>query len=107
VIVLGKMTEVLERVLVPGPPGVEVLTVLRVEVLTVLSVASARVAVRRDDGVVAVGPVDRGVTRLHLFVRLSWPSHALVARCGSTVTFGLRSLTGTDRCGYRFISYMQ
>jgi hypothetical protein len=42
----------LERVLVPGPPGIEVLKKLSVEVLAVLGVTAASMRVRRDDRVV-------------------------------------------------------
>ena len=48
------VAEVGERVLVLRPPGVELLVVLRLEVLAVHRVAAARVRVGRDDGVPAV-----------------------------------------------------
>jgi hypothetical protein len=44
--------QVLERVLVPGPPGIEVLKKLSVQVLAVLGVTAAGMRVRRDDRVV-------------------------------------------------------
>ena len=47
--------EVLERVLVLAPPGVELVAVRRVEVLAVLRVAPTGVRVGGDDRVVAVG----------------------------------------------------
>ena len=59
------VAEVLERVLVLGPPGVEVLEILGIEILPVGGVAAPGVAVGGDDRVVALGPIDGGVARFH------------------------------------------
>ena len=60
-----RVTEIPERVLVFGPPGVEFLQVLGIEILAIGGVAAAGMAVSRDDRVVTVGPVNGHIASLH------------------------------------------
>src|ERR1700733_5619045 len=60
-----RVPEISIRVLVLGPPGVELAEVLGVEVLPVGRMAASAVAVGRYDGVVTICSVDRFVASLH------------------------------------------
>ena len=60
-----RVAEILKRVLVLGPPGVEILQVLGIEVLAIGGVAAAGMTISRDDRVVTVGPVNGRIPRLH------------------------------------------
>ena len=59
------VAEVLEGVLVLGPPGVKVLEILGIEILPVGGMAAPGVAVGGDDRVVALGPIEGGVAGFH------------------------------------------
>src|SRR5277367_5674234 len=60
-----RVAEILERVLVFGPPGVEFLHVPGIEVLPIGGVATAGMTISRDDRVVTVCPVNGRIPRLH------------------------------------------